>query len=680
MVPQSSRHLSDYRPQTVLGYGKFSTVIRAERSPSPIDSDSGSSNSGGSSSVAIKIITKSRKINRINKILPISSSATNYDTEIDIIRRLSPYDHRNILAYYALFSTDATVYIVQELAPGGELNPANFKHSPSRTNQDGPASTSIEVAMTAKLLDMLSAIDFLHSLNIIHRDIKPSNFLVFTNGTVKLADFDTCYTLTDDLNENKVQLYSRLIGTPLFLPPELLTQSTTKVLEAQPPQQPEAARKSKFGVKHNFAKKTEPFLKLFGRSASASSSSSSSSPYTTVPSFPLAQNSTASPASYNPFMFDLWSLGVTLHYLFYSAYPFYADNEFTLLHKIATAAPDTPPLSELSFTVNPSFPLINIIDMLLIKQPIKRWSIPTVLQELDKWDGTSHRLAKPERNWNAAPISIQRTKSKDLCISDLSEPPMDENQFNALPNTDSVKPATQQFKFQLPIFMSPKDVRSSHWAEHDKLINLKGAAQNRSRPGNEEGGGNNSSSSLPLHPSQTTKLHMHSTKPKTGTSNHPLKPRMDSNSLLRREFSPNEKLNKNPVPSSDDWKTANDYAIIMKKLEGMGTEQADSHLDFLRPGSISALDADTDKRSSVHTLPANFNLKSVKGSGRGLKHSEMMNFKKFMKVDSNEGNAENAGNGSQNNNLNYKPSYATLDNQMANDYKVYTMDDYLDKL
>ncbi|GAV26586.1 hypothetical protein PMKS-000040 [Pichia membranifaciens] len=151
---------------------------------------------------------------------------------------------------------------------------------------------------------------------------------------------------------------------------------------------------------------------------------------------------------------------------------------------------------------------------------------------------------------------------------------------------------------------------------------------------------------------------MHSTKPKTGTSNHPLKPRLDSNSLLRREFSLNEKSNTDPNASSDDWKTANDYAIIMKKLE------------------------DTDKRSSVHTLPANFNLKSVKGSGRGLKHSEMMNFKKFMKVDAkvNEVNTENVSTGPQHNNLSYKPSYATLDNQMANDYKVYTMDDYLDKL
>ena len=120
----------------------------------------------------------------------------------------------------------------------------------------------------------------------------------------------------------------------------------------------------------------------------------------------------------------------------------------------------------------------------------------------------------------------------------------------------------------------------------------------------------------------------------------------------------------------------------MKKLEGMGTEQIDSHIDFLRPGSISVLDADTDKRSSIHTLPANFNLKSVKGSGRGLKHSEMMNFKKFMKIDAKvkEVNTENISTGPQHNNLNYKPSYATLDNQMANDYKVYTMDDYLDKL
>jgi cyclin-dependent kinase-like len=39
------------------------------------------------------------------------------------------------------------------------------------------------------LWQIISAVDFCHSKNIIHRDVKPENILVSREGIVKLCDF-----------------------------------------------------------------------------------------------------------------------------------------------------------------------------------------------------------------------------------------------------------------------------------------------------------------------------------------------------------------------------------------------------------------------------------------------------------------------------------------------------------
>lgn len=89
--------------------------------------------------------------------------------------------HTNVVALRQVFHTNSHVFIVTELAVGGELF--------DRIESQGP----FEESEAARVMTMvLSAVEYLHAHGIAHRDLKPENILFQHKGAdskVIVADF-----------------------------------------------------------------------------------------------------------------------------------------------------------------------------------------------------------------------------------------------------------------------------------------------------------------------------------------------------------------------------------------------------------------------------------------------------------------------------------------------------------
>lgn len=86
--------------------------------------------------------------------------------------------HSTVVCVYGYYITLDGVNIVLELATGS-LASLIFNHQPA-------------VQINNILLQITTALKYMHSQNIAHRDLKPANVLYFDNGSIrlfKLTDF-----------------------------------------------------------------------------------------------------------------------------------------------------------------------------------------------------------------------------------------------------------------------------------------------------------------------------------------------------------------------------------------------------------------------------------------------------------------------------------------------------------
>ena len=106
---------------------------------------------------------------------------------------------------YEVVETKTTIFIVMEFAKNGEF----FDYV-----MDGKVKSEVEALHY--FTQIVTGLQYLHSLNIAHRDIKPENMLLDTNNRLKMVDFGLSNMYSNG------EFLATACGSPCYASPEMI--------------------------------------------------------------------------------------------------------------------------------------------------------------------------------------------------------------------------------------------------------------------------------------------------------------------------------------------------------------------------------------------------------------------------------------------------------------------------
>lgn len=174
------RVTAKYDIKALIGRGSFSRVVRVEH----------------------RVTKQPYAIKMIDRI----QGKEVYEAELNVLRRVK---HIYIIQLVEVFEAPEKVYMVMELATGGELFDRIIAKG-SFTERDA----------TRVLTMVLEGVKYLHELGITHRDLKPENLLYYHPGhdsKIMITDFGLSAMLKGPDNIMKTTC-----GTPEYIAPEIL--------------------------------------------------------------------------------------------------------------------------------------------------------------------------------------------------------------------------------------------------------------------------------------------------------------------------------------------------------------------------------------------------------------------------------------------------------------------------
>lgn len=130
--------------------------------------------------------------------------------EIEIPKLL---DHKHIIKIHDYYETNQFSYIIYPYIINSKAM-CDLEES----ELDFQVKNTL-IRMINNLWNIIDAIEYMHSKNIVHRDIKPENILITDTGPL-IIDFDLASIVGDAI------LYPRkgYIGSPYFMAPEIFRQ------------------------------------------------------------------------------------------------------------------------------------------------------------------------------------------------------------------------------------------------------------------------------------------------------------------------------------------------------------------------------------------------------------------------------------------------------------------------
>ena len=135
------------------------------------------------------------------KLFSLLHSLNSIQKEIDIQSKI---DHPNIVKLLYVKETHISYDLVMEYASMGSL--FHYIRKYKGLNENKTFSLFIQV---------VNAVNFMHSNDLIHRDIKPENILIFENNIIRLCDFGWCVKLEGHQR-------GTFCGTTEYMSPELV--------------------------------------------------------------------------------------------------------------------------------------------------------------------------------------------------------------------------------------------------------------------------------------------------------------------------------------------------------------------------------------------------------------------------------------------------------------------------
>ncbi|XP_040385497.1 CBL-interacting protein kinase 4 [Oryza brachyantha] len=179
--------LGKYELGRLLGRGTFAKVYLAR-------------SVGGGEAVAVKVIDKA-------EVMGTAGMAPRVLREVAAMRRLR---HPHVLRLQEVLATRARIYLVMELATGGDLLSRLAAH---------PRRRLPESAARRVFIQLVDALAYCHARGVAHRDVKPQNILLDGGGGLKVSDFGLS-ALPDSVRDDG-RLHTAC-GTPAYAAPEVL--------------------------------------------------------------------------------------------------------------------------------------------------------------------------------------------------------------------------------------------------------------------------------------------------------------------------------------------------------------------------------------------------------------------------------------------------------------------------